>query len=177
MSAMHPLWCSQAVTGKISLAVLLETLEDAGSMGGEDSELRIRLQERADRAKALEQQATAHLVTIQQVADGSHQSRYVARLGPDLPTGTLLHVADIPSQISQLGISLTEVTSEVLSTGDDVLCAFPQSLEPSCQTVGVNQSSTSTCYVQFVNAHTMLELLRCLPLSMFAVVPQWTVQL
>lgn len=78
------------MTGKISLAVLLETLEDAGSMGAEDSDLRVRLQERADKAKALEQQAAAYLDTIQQALDGSQHLRYVFRLvsGPTLPVAS-----------------------------------------------------------------------------------------
>ena len=64
------------MTGKISLTVLLETLEDAANMGAEDSELKNRLQQRADRAQALEEQAAAHLNTMQQASDGSDRCRY-----------------------------------------------------------------------------------------------------
>lgn len=60
----------QAVTGRISLTVLLETLEDASTMGAEDSDLKHRLQERADRAQALEQQAAACLTPIHDASSG-----------------------------------------------------------------------------------------------------------
>ena len=61
----------QAVTGRISLTVLLETLEDASTMGAEDSDLKHRLQERADKAQALEQQAAACLTSIQTASTGA----------------------------------------------------------------------------------------------------------
>ena len=87
----------QAVTGRISLSVLLETLEDANTMGVEDSDLKHRLQERADRAQALEQQAAACLTAVQEA----------------LPGGTRVALADLEALVQEghtIGIKMDSLT-------------------------------------------------------------------
>ena len=90
----------QAVTGRISLSVLLETLEDANTMGVEDSHLKSRLQERADRAQTLEQQAAACLTAVQD----------------KLPDGATVALADLEALVQEgqtIGIKMDSLTELV----------------------------------------------------------------